>query len=144
MYTEILSQKLTLACQYRCCFPWTYQLYQEKLGSLCMWASDTCVQQVETFHHLPMLQENFRNLININPFIVGIALDGLPGEMMRDKKNHTFRESNIQIICLSSPVPPDKTFKSSIPWARLRATEIVRIRCLQTLIVKRCEKFLMK
>jgi hypothetical protein len=60
----IVSQKLTLDCQYKCYFSLTYQPYQDKLGSLqlCMWASDTCVQQVGTSHHQPMLQDNYSKL----------------------------------------------------------------------------------
>ena len=74
MYSDIMSQKMTLACQCRCCFPLTYQPCQEKLGSLYMWASGTCVQQVKTFHHLPMLQENNSELSNKIPLFVDIAL----------------------------------------------------------------------
>jgi hypothetical protein len=51
MYSYTISQKLTLAWQYRCCFPLAYQPYQEK-----------CVQQVEISHHLPMLQEKYSEL----------------------------------------------------------------------------------
>lgn len=61
------------------------------------------------------------------PTIVCIATLLAPSKMGMIKE-HTFCESNIQIISLSSPVSSYETFESAILWARLHIMELVQIK----------------